>query len=106
MANDPNALTNMWMLDPWMFDPTQNSNQFSNYNNAPLPFPPSYNTGPAGGVMNAATGKPIASFAAWQAANPGGTTLNSTPAQPAAPAPADAPQGGRTARSNSPPLGR
>jgi hypothetical protein len=91
MANDPNALTNMWMTNPWMFDPTQNSNQFANpaYINQALPFPPTYNTGPAGGPTNA-MGQPIASFQAWQAANPGGTTINATPAQPQA-APASAP---------------
>ena len=93
MANDPNALTNMWMLNPWMFDPTQNSNQFSNYNNAPFPFPPTYNTGPAGGVMNAATGKPIQSFQTWQQQNPGGVNINATPAQPQAAPAAAAPQG-------------
>jgi hypothetical protein len=76
-------LTDMWMLDPTMFDPTQRSNQFSNYNNAPLPGP-SYNTG-AGGPTNA-MGQPIASFQAWQAANPGGMGINNTPAQPQAPA--------------------
>jgi hypothetical protein len=73
----------MWMLDPTMFEPDQLSNQFSNYNNAPLPGP-SYNTG-AGGPVSAATGLPIASFQAWQAANPGGMNINATPAQPQAP---------------------
>jgi hypothetical protein len=82
MANDPNALTNMWMMNPSMFDPTQQSNQFSQYNNAPMPWPPTYNTGPAGGPVNAATGQPIQSFQDWQKANPGGTTINSTPAAP------------------------
>ena len=75
-------LTDMWMLDPTMFDPTQKSNQFSNFNDAPLPGP-SYNTG-AGGPVSAATGLPIASFQAWQAANPGGMNINATPAQPQA----------------------
>ena len=84
MASDQSQLTNMMMLNPWMFDPSQMSNQFSNYNNAALPFPPSYNTG-AGGPVSAATGQPIQSFQAWQQANPGGTTINNTPAQPQAP---------------------
>jgi hypothetical protein len=84
MANDPNALTNMWMMNPTMFDPTQKSNQFSQYNNAALPWPPTYNTGPAGGPVNAATGQPIQSFQQWQQANPGGMNINSTPAAPQA----------------------
>jgi|ERR1700722_1033742 hypothetical protein len=85
MAQDLAALTNTWMLNPYMFDPTQKSNAYSNYNNAALPWPPTYNTGPAGGPVNAATGQPIQSFQQWQAANPGGMSINSTPAQPAAP---------------------
>jgi hypothetical protein len=85
MAQNLGQLTDMWMVNPTMFDPTQRSNQFSNFNNAPLPWPPTYNGVP----VNAATGQPIQSFLDWQQANPGGTTLNSTPAQPqAAPAPA------------------
>ena len=84
MAQDLAALTNTWMLNPTMFDPTQASNQFSNYNNAALPWPPTYNTG-AGGPVNAATGKPIQSFQQWQQQNPGGMVLNNTPAQPQAP---------------------
>jgi hypothetical protein len=83
MAQDFGALTNMWMVDPTMFDPTQKSNQFSPYNNAPFPFPPTYNPGWAGGPVNAATGQPIQSFQQWQQANPAGVTLNQTPAQPA-----------------------
>jgi|SRR5215472_7683205 len=75
-------LTDMWMANPWMFDPTQKSNQFSNYNNAPLPYPPTYNGVP----VNAATGQPIQSYLDWQKANPGGVTLNQTPSTPA-PAP-------------------
>jgi hypothetical protein len=87
MANDQSQLTNMMMVNPWMFDPSQLSNQFSNYNNQAMPFPPTYNTA-AGGPVSAATGQPIQSFQAWQQANPGGLNLNSTPAQPqAAPAP-------------------
>lgn len=86
MAQDLAALTNMWMLNPTMFDPTQKSNQFSNFNNAPLPWPPTYNTGAAGGPVSAATGKPIQSFLDWQAANPGGMSINSTPQQAQAPA--------------------
>lgn len=81
MAQDLAALTNTWMTNPYMFDPTQKSNAYSNYNNAALPWPPSYNTG-AGGPVNAATGQPIQSFQQWQAANPGGMSINSTPAQP------------------------
>ena len=75
-------MTNMWMLDPTMFDPTQKSNQFSNYNDAPLPGP-SYNTG-AGGPTNA-MGQAIPSFQAWQTANPAGMGINNTPAQPQVP---------------------
>ena len=83
MAQNMGLLTDMWMVDPTMFDPTQASNQFSNYNNQRMPFPPTYNTG-AGGPVNAATGKPIQSFLDWQQANPGGMTINATPAQPQA----------------------
>jgi hypothetical protein len=46
-----------------------------------MPWPPSY----AGAPVNAATGKPIQSFQDWQAANPAGMSINSTPAAPAAP---------------------
>jgi hypothetical protein len=49
-----------------------------------MPWPPTYSTA-AGGPVNAATGKPIASFQQWQAANPGGMVLNNTPAQPQGP---------------------
>src|SRR5580698_5712068 len=84
MAQNLAQLTDMWMVNPTMFDPTQASNQFSNYNNAALPWPPSYNTGPAGGPVNAATGRPIQSFQDWMQQNPGGMSINSTPAQPAA----------------------
>lgn len=73
-----NDLTNMMMVNPWMFDPSQQSNQFSAYNNRPMPGP-SY----AGAPVNAATGQPIQSFLDWQAQNPGGVSLNATPAQPA-----------------------
>jgi hypothetical protein len=83
MAQNMAQLTDMWMVDPTMFDPTQKSNQFSNYNNAALPWPPTYNTG-AGGPVNAATGQPIQSFQQWQQANPGGMSINTTPAAPAA----------------------
>ena len=38
-------LTDMMMVNPWMFDPTQKSNQFSNYNNAALPWPPTLQQG-------------------------------------------------------------
>jgi len=88
MAQDLAALTNTWMTDPTMFDPTQKSNAFSNYNNAALPWPPTY----AGAPVNAATGKPIQSFQQWQAANPGGMSINSTPAQPAAAPQSNIPQ--------------
>jgi hypothetical protein len=81
MAQDLAALTNTWMLNPTMFDPSQQSNQFSNYNGAALPWPPTY----AGAPVNAATGKPIQSFQNWQAANPAGMSINSTPQQPQAP---------------------
>jgi hypothetical protein len=75
----------MWMLNPTMLDPTQASNAYSNYNNAALPWPPTYNPGLQGGPVNAATGKPIQSYQNWAAANPGGLSLNSTPAAPQAP---------------------
>ena len=81
MAQDLAALTNTWMLNPYMFDPSQQSNAYSNYNNQALPWPPTY----GGTPVNAATGKPIQSFQDWQAANPGGMSINSTPQQPAAP---------------------
>ena len=71
-------LTDELMANPWMLDPTQKSNQFSLYNNKALPWPPTYN-----GAPTDAMGRPIQSFLDWQKANPGGTTLNSTPAQPA-----------------------
>jgi len=83
MAQNLGQLTDMWMVNPTMFDPTQASNQFSNFNNAAIPYPPTYNGVP----VNAATGQPIQSFLDWQKANPGGMSINSTPAQPA-PAPA------------------
>ena len=91
MAQNLAQLTDMWMVNPTMFDPSQQSNQFSNYNNQALPWPPSYNTG-AGGPVNAATGKPIQSFQQWQQANPGGMSINSTPAAPAAPQQSNVPQ--------------
>lgn len=78
MAQDLGAFTNAWMSNPYMFEPSQVSNAFSNFNNAALPWPPSYNGVP----VNAATGKPIQSFLDWQQANPGGVSLNSTPSQP------------------------
>jgi hypothetical protein len=83
MAQDMGLITDTWMTNPYMFDPTQLSNAYSNYNNAALPWPPSYNTG-AGGPVNAATGQPIQSFQDWQAANPGGMNINATPTQPQA----------------------
>src|SRR5580704_13526289 len=81
MAQDMGLITDTWMTNPYMFDPTQLSNAYSNYNNAALPWPPSYNTG-AGGPVNAATGQPIQSFQNWQQQNPGGMNINATPAQP------------------------
>lgn len=77
MAQDLSQLTNMWMVDPYMFDPTQKSNQFSRFNDKALPFPPTYN-----GVPTDAMGRPIQSFVNWQQANPGGVSLNATPATP------------------------
>lgn len=74
-------LTDQMMVNPWMFDPTQKSNQFSQYNNAPLPFPPTY----GGTPVSAATGQPIQSYQQWLQQNPGGVSLNATPAQPQAP---------------------
>ena len=78
MAQDLGQLTDMMMVNPWMFDPSQKLNAYSNYNNARIPYPPTYNGAP----VNAATGQPIQSFLDWQQANPGGMSLNSTPAQP------------------------
>lgn len=92
MAANLGAFTDAWMANPWAFDPTQISNQFSNYNNYALPWPSSYNTGNAGGPVNAATGQPIQSFQDWQAANPGGMSINSTPTQPQAPTASGLPQ--------------
>ena len=87
MAQNLAQLTDQWMVNPTMFDPTQASNAYSNYNNAALPWPPTYNPGLQGGPVNAATGKPIQSFQQWQQQNPGGMSINSTPAAPAAPQP-------------------
>ena len=91
MAQDLGQLTDMWMVNPWMFDPSQKSNQFSNYNNQALPWPPTYNTG-AGGPVNAATGQPIQSFQQWQQQNPGGMSINTTPTAPAPPQQSNVPQ--------------
>ena len=74
-------LTDQLMANPWMLDPTQKSNQFSLYNNQRIPFPPTYNGAPTN-----AMGQPIQSFVDWQRQNPGGVSLNNTPAQPAQPA--------------------
>jgi hypothetical protein len=92
MANLPGQqLTDMWMVDPTMFDPTQRSNQFSTYNNRAMPFPPSYGNPfqslPARGPVNAATGRPIQSYQDWANSQPSpqaapqGTTLNTQPQQ-------------------------
>jgi hypothetical protein len=86
MAQDLGLLTDTWMTNPYMFEPSQLSNPYSNYGGSALPWPPTYNTGLAGGPVNAATGKPIQSFQQWQQQNPGGLSINSTPAQPQAPA--------------------
>ena len=75
-------LTDQLMANPWMLDPTQRSNQFSLYNNQRIPFPPTYNGAPTN-----AMGQPIQSFVDWQQANPGGVSINNTPAQPAQPPP-------------------
>ena len=87
MAQNLAQLTDQWMVNPTMFDPTQQSNQFSNFNNAALPWPPTYNPGLQGGPVNAATGQPIQSYQQWKQQNPGGLSINSTPAAPAAPQP-------------------
>ena len=58
-----------------LFSPDQWLNQFSNYNNAALPWPSSYS-----GTPTNAMGQPIQP--------PPGTTLNSAPASPAPAAPA------------------
>ena len=74
-------------------DPTQWSNPYSNFQGAPLPFPPGY----AGTPSNAATGQPIQPP---PSASPQGTTLNSMPAQSAATNPfanVQIPQGQNTA---------
>jgi hypothetical protein len=91
MAQNLGALTDTWMTNPYMFEPSQLSNPYSNYGGSALPWPPTYNTGLAGGPVNAATGQPIQSFQQWQAQNPAGLSINSTPAQPQAPAPAATP---------------
>jgi len=96
MAQDLGQLTDMWMVNPSMFDPTQKSNSFSNYNNAALPWPPSYNGAP----VNAATGQPIQSFQQWQQQNPGGMTLNAT--APQAQAAAASRPGGGSIYDNAP----
>ncbi|HEY1878298.1 MAG TPA: hypothetical protein VGG68_00045 [Caulobacteraceae bacterium] len=81
MAQDLGAFTNAWMSNPYMFEPGQQSNQFSNYNNAPIPWPPSYNVGNVGAPTNA-MGQPIQSYLDWAKANPAGMTINNTPQQP------------------------
>lgn len=76
-------MTNMWMLDPTMFDPTQKSNQFSNFNNKAFPFPATYNdAASSGGGPTDAMGNQIQSYQDWKTANPAGTTINNTQAQP------------------------
>jgi hypothetical protein len=83
MTMDPlwgTQLTNMMIANPYMFDPTQKSNQFSLYNNQRNPYPPTYN-----GVPTDAKGNPIQSFVDWQQANPGGMSINATPSQPTQP---------------------
>jgi hypothetical protein len=70
---DPNPYAN--------FDPSQWTNPYSNFQNSAIPFPATYSGWPTD-----ASGNPIQA--------PPGMTLNSSPAQPAAPppAPAAAPQ--------------
>jgi hypothetical protein len=70
-----------------LFDPTQWSNAYSNYNNQALPWPSRY-----AGLPTNSMGQPIAL--------PAGTTLNSAPAQPPAAAPQAAPQQGRWISTN------
>jgi hypothetical protein len=77
MASVPGQqLTDMWMVNPGMFDPTgwAPTDPYSNYQNTRLPFPPTYYGTPS----NAATGQPIASYQA-PAQPPQGTTLNTAP---------------------------
>ena len=62
-----------------LFSPDQWLNQFSNYNNAALPWPSSYS-----GMPTDAMGNPIQP--------PPGMTINSSPAAPAPAAPAAPPQ--------------
>lgn len=78
-------LSSMLIANPWLFDPSQQSNPYSPYSGA-VPWPPSYNPGLAGGPVNAATGRPIQSYQNWAAQNPQqpaaqGTTLNTGPSQ-------------------------
>src|SRR6516225_3843779 len=60
----------------------EQTNPYSQYASGPLPYPATYS-----GVPTDARGVPIQSYLDWQKANPGGTTINQTPAQPAAPSP-------------------
>jgi hypothetical protein len=83
------GLTDAWMANPWMFDPTQKSNRFSLFNDQRIPFPPTYDD-TAGGPTDA-MGRPIQSYQTWKQQNPGGVTINATPAQPP-PAPMSSPQ--------------
>jgi hypothetical protein len=69
MAQDPSGAYTLAMSGMYP-DPTQWSNPYSQYNNAPLPFPPSY-----AGVPTNAMGQPIPGYQA----PPQGTTLNSAP---------------------------
>lgn len=62
---------------PYMFDPSQFTNKFSNYQGVALPWPSQYQ-----GTPTDAQGNPIQSYLAAEAANaamPPSTTLNSAP---------------------------
>jgi hypothetical protein len=76
-------LTDELMVNPYMFDPSQLANPYSNYRGAALPYPSTY----GGTPVSAATGQPIQSYQQWLQQNPGGMTLNATPAQAQAPGP-------------------
>jgi hypothetical protein len=79
MASVPGQqLTDMWMVNPSMFDPTgwAATDPYSQYQNAALPFPPTYGNPLGGGPVNAATGQPIQSYRAPQ---PVYTSWSSTP---------------------------
>ena len=76
MADGTGSLPYSAMIPGWGFDPTQMSNQFSNYNNQALPWPSSYNMS-AG--LNTATGAANPNYMPPASTAAPGTTLNSTP---------------------------